>query len=95
MNLDKRAGTQRQGALEGVFEFTEKRAKDVMTPRTEIEALPTAMTVSDAATRVGEITSTGAGRIWKTRRTTPATAGSPIQPSPRLATVIPSCVPEI
>ena len=55
--------TQRSGQLdeedvemiEGVFEFTEKHAKDVMTPRTEIEALPAGMTVSDAATRVGEI----------------------------------------
>ncbi len=52
--------SQRSGALaktdvrliEGVFEFTEKAAKDVMTPRTDVVALPASMTVSEAADRI-------------------------------------------
>ena len=38
--------------LEGVFEFSEKTARDVMTPRTEIVALPIDLTLEDAADRV-------------------------------------------
>jgi CBS domain containing-hemolysin-like protein len=52
--------SQRSGALEksdvrlieGVFEFTEKTARDVMTPRTEIIALPADLTVDQAAERI-------------------------------------------
>src|SRR5262245_36515737 len=51
--------SQRSGALkadvrliEGVFEFTEKTARDVMTPRTEIIALPAELTVEGAADRI-------------------------------------------
>jgi CBS domain containing-hemolysin-like protein len=38
--------------LEGVFEFSEKNARDVMTPRTRIEALKSDFTLSQAADRV-------------------------------------------
>jgi len=38
--------------LEGVFEFSEKNAGDVMTPRTEIVALPASLSVGEAADRV-------------------------------------------
>ncbi|HXQ29091.1 MAG TPA: hemolysin family protein [Gemmatimonadales bacterium] len=38
--------------LEGVFEFSEKTARDVMTPRTAIVALPVTMTCEQAADRV-------------------------------------------
>ena len=38
--------------LEGVFEFSEKTARDVMTPRTEIVALPIDLSFEDAADRV-------------------------------------------
>ncbi|HEY5219899.1 MAG TPA: hemolysin family protein [Gemmatimonadaceae bacterium] len=34
--------------IEGVFEFSEKNARDVMTPRTEIDALPVEATMDDA-----------------------------------------------
>jgi CBS domain containing-hemolysin-like protein len=40
--------------LEGVFEFSEKTARDVMTPRTEIVALPVTLTCETAADRVAE-----------------------------------------
>ncbi|MEO8449425.1 MAG: hemolysin family protein [Gemmatimonadota bacterium] len=40
--------------LEGVFEFSEKTAEDVMTPRTEIVALEASLTVSQAAAIVAE-----------------------------------------
>ncbi|HET9387504.1 MAG TPA: hemolysin family protein [Gemmatimonadales bacterium] len=38
--------------LEGVFEFSEKNARDVMTPRTDIVALPAGAPLSEAADRV-------------------------------------------
>src|SRR5580765_7450853 len=38
--------------LEGVFEFSEKNARDVMTPRTEIVALPAEASLAEAADRV-------------------------------------------
>ena len=38
--------------LEGVFEFSEKTARDVMTPRTEIVALPVELSFEEAADRV-------------------------------------------
>src|SRR5688572_16483856 len=38
--------------LEGVFEFSEKNARDVMTPRTEIVALPAGAALAEAADRV-------------------------------------------
>jgi CBS domain containing-hemolysin-like protein len=55
--------TQRAGELdhedvqmiEGVFEFTEKNARDVMTPRTEMEALPSDLTIAQAAERVAQV----------------------------------------
>lgn len=44
-----RLGQQDARLLEGVFEFTEKTALDVMTPRTDIVALEAALTVEQAA----------------------------------------------
>jgi CBS domain containing-hemolysin-like protein len=38
--------------LEGVFEFSEKNAREVMTSRTQIVALPAALTLEQAADRV-------------------------------------------
>jgi CBS domain containing-hemolysin-like protein len=38
--------------LEGVFEFSEKTAQEVMTPRTQIAALSSALTVEEAADQV-------------------------------------------
>jgi CBS domain containing-hemolysin-like protein len=38
--------------IEGVFEFTEKTAKDVMTPRTEVVALANSLTIREAADQV-------------------------------------------
>src|SRR2546426_9360159 len=38
--------------LEGVFEFSEKNAREVMTPRTQIVALPTTLSLEQAADRV-------------------------------------------
>jgi len=35
--------------LEGVFEFSEKNARDVMTPRTDMKALPAGLTLAEAA----------------------------------------------
>jgi CBS domain containing-hemolysin-like protein len=40
--------------IEGVFEFTEKTAKDVMTPRTQVVALANTLTVREAAERVAQ-----------------------------------------
>ena len=47
---------QKQDArlLEGVFEFTEKTAEEVMTPRTEMVALDAGLTLGEAADRVAE-----------------------------------------
>ena len=42
-------GQQDARLLEGVFEFTEKNAQDVMTPRTDIVALEAGLTVEQAA----------------------------------------------
>jgi CBS domain containing-hemolysin-like protein len=47
-------GKQDARLLEGVFEFTEKTAQDVMTPRTEIVALEARLTVEQAADIVAE-----------------------------------------
>ncbi len=41
--------------IEGVFEFTEKLASDVMTPRTEVVGLPLDLTVRKAADQVAEV----------------------------------------
>jgi len=41
--------------IEGVFEFTEKLARDVMTPRTEVTGLPASLTIRDAAGRAAEV----------------------------------------
>jgi CBS domain containing-hemolysin-like protein len=38
--------------IEGVFEFSEKNARDVMTPRTQMVALPLSLSLSEAADRV-------------------------------------------
>ncbi len=40
--------------IEGVLEFTEKTARDVMTPRTEVVALEADLTVEEAAARIAE-----------------------------------------
>lgn len=41
--------------LEGVFEFSEKSAQEVMTPRTSIEALPAHLSVEEAADEVARM----------------------------------------
>jgi CBS domain containing-hemolysin-like protein len=41
--------------IEGVFEFTEKNTRDVMTPRTEVVALPAELTVAQAAERISQV----------------------------------------
>jgi CBS domain containing-hemolysin-like protein len=46
--------TQDVRLIEGVLEFTEKAAIDVMTPRTEVVALESHLTVEQAAARVGD-----------------------------------------
>jgi CBS domain containing-hemolysin-like protein len=50
----KRGGLEAEDArlLEGVFEFSEKNARDVMTPRTQMVALPVTLSVAVAADRV-------------------------------------------
>jgi len=45
-------GTGDARMLEGVFEFSEKNARDVMTPRTDIVALPAGASLAEAADRV-------------------------------------------
>src|SRR5574341_557184 len=45
-------GAQDARLLEGVFEFSEKNARDVMTPRTRIVALEADRTLTDAADQV-------------------------------------------
>jgi CBS domain containing-hemolysin-like protein len=40
--------------IEGVFEFSEKTARDVMTPRTDVIALEETLTVEEAAQRIGD-----------------------------------------
>jgi CBS domain containing-hemolysin-like protein len=45
-------GVQDARMIEGVFEFTEKNARDVITPRTEIVALPADLSLTEAAGRV-------------------------------------------
>ena len=46
--------TQDVQLIKGVLEFTEKAAREVMTPRTEIVALDATLTVEEAAARVAE-----------------------------------------
>jgi CBS domain containing-hemolysin-like protein len=41
--------------IEGVFEFTEKNARDVMTPRTDVVGLPAEISIAEAAGRVREV----------------------------------------
>jgi CBS domain containing-hemolysin-like protein len=45
-------GAQDARMIEGVFEFSEKSARDVMTPRTDMVALPAGLSVADAADQV-------------------------------------------
>lgn len=45
-------GPQDARMIEGVFEFSEKNARDVMTPRTQMVALPLSLSISEAADRV-------------------------------------------
>ena len=57
MLVEQSRKTGRLGAgdarmLEGVFEFSEKNARDVMTPRTKIVALPAEAALAEAADRV-------------------------------------------
>lgn len=40
--------------IEGVFEFTEKLARDVMTPRTDVIALRASLTLAEAAERIAD-----------------------------------------
>lgn len=40
--------------IEGVFEFTEKTARDVMTPRTDVVAFPVDITIDEAARRAAQ-----------------------------------------
>ena len=46
--------TQDADLLEGVFEFSEKNARDVMTPRTEIDALPIDATLDETVALITE-----------------------------------------
>jgi CBS domain containing-hemolysin-like protein len=46
-------GSQDARMIQGVFEFSEKNARNVMTPRTQIVALPLSLSLSEAADRVG------------------------------------------
>ena len=46
--------TQDVQLIKGVLEFTEKAAREVMTPRTEVIALEATLTVEEAAARVAE-----------------------------------------
>lgn len=50
-------GAQDARMIEGVFEFSEKNARDVMTPRTQMVALPVDLSLTEAADRIA-----GAGR---------------------------------
>lgn len=45
-------GTQDARMIEGVFEFSEKKARDVMTPRTDMKALLAGLTLAEAADEV-------------------------------------------
>jgi CBS domain containing-hemolysin-like protein len=45
-------GAQDARMIEGVFEFSEKNARDVMTPRTQMVALPVELSLAEAADRV-------------------------------------------
>lgn len=45
-------GPQDARMIEGVFEFTEKTAREVMTPRTQMVALPVDLTLEEAADQV-------------------------------------------
>lgn len=47
-----RLDTQDARMIEGVFEFSEKNAIDVMTPRTQIVALPVTLSLAEVADRV-------------------------------------------
>ena len=49
-------GEQDARLIEGVFEFTEKVAQDVMTPRTQVAALASDLTVAEAADEVARAT---------------------------------------
>ena len=49
-----RIATQGARMIEGVFEFSEKNARGVMTPRTEIVALPVGVSLEEAADRVAQ-----------------------------------------
>ena len=50
--LVERLGAHDARLLEGVFEFSEKTARDVMTPRTDIVALPIDLSLEEAADQV-------------------------------------------
>ena len=45
-------GSQDARMIAGVFEFSEKNAREVMTPRTQMVALPLTLAIADAADRV-------------------------------------------
>jgi CBS domain containing-hemolysin-like protein len=45
-------GAQNARMIEGVFEFTDKKARDVMTPRTQMMTLPADLTLAAAADRI-------------------------------------------
>ena len=47
-------GAQDARMIEGVFEFSEKNARDVMTPRTQMVALPADLSLDAAADRVAQ-----------------------------------------
>ena len=49
-----RIATQDARMIEGVFEFSEKNARAVMTPRTTIVALPLTLSIEEAADRVAQ-----------------------------------------
>jgi CBS domain containing-hemolysin-like protein len=45
-------GAQDARMIEGVFEFSQKNARDVMTPRTQMVAFPATLTVAEAVDRI-------------------------------------------
>ena len=55
--------------LEGVFEFSEKTAQEVMTPRTQMVALEASMTVEEAADEVARGAAARAIRCTPSRST--------------------------
>jgi len=75
--------------LQGVFEFSEKTAREVMTPRTEMVALPADLTLEEAADQVA-VAGRSRYRCTESRSTTSSASctrrtSSPASARPRVA----------